>query len=235
MLDRSIPIIKMRKITILIAAFMLAVSCATVQEPTLQTGDLVFVGLPMEYSLENDGDTMDSAIVAATGDDELNMIHVAIAEVDENDAVWIIDATIKHGVDRHPLSVFLEDFTLKDGSYPEFVIKRLGDNSNAEQWVENAKKYLGLPYDVAFQPTESAFYCSELVETSYLSEDGTRLFHNAPMNFKNADGEFPVYWEQLFARIDSSIPQDEPGTNPQAMSKETCLVTVEGIDITALK
>lgn len=225
----------MKKLSIIAAAFLAAVSCSSIEEPRLQTGDLVFVGLPMDYSLDGDGDTMDSAIVAATGDDELNMIHVAIAEVDEDDEVWIIDATIKHGVDRHPLSVFLEDFTLKDGSYPEFVIKRLVDNFNAEQWVENAKKYIGLPYDVAFQPTESAFYCSELVEASYLSESGSSLFHNAPMNFKNADGEFPVYWEQLFERINSTIPQGEPGTNPQAMSKESCLETVEGIDITALK
>lgn len=223
----------MRKLSILAAAFIAAVSCTTVQEERLQTGDLVFVGLPMEYSLDNDGDTMDSAIVAATGDEELNMIHVAIAEV-EGDDVWIIDATIKHGVDRHPLSVFLEDFTLKDGSYPEFIIKRLDDNTAAAEWVENAKKYIGAPYDVAFHPADSAYYCSELVEASYLSEDGSSLFHNAPMNFKNSEGVFPVYWEQLFARINSTIPQGEPGTNPQAMSKEDCLVTVEGVDITAL-
>lgn len=225
----------MKKISILFAAFLMAVSCTTsVQEEQLQTGDLVFVGLPMDYSLDNDGDTMDSAIVAATGDDDLNMIHVAIAEVEDGE-VWIIDATIKHGVDRHPLSVFLEDFTLKDGSYPEFIVKRLSDNADAAQWVENAKQYLGAPYDVAFQPADSAYYCSELVEASYLSEDGESLFHNAPMNFKNSDGEFPVYWEQLFARINSTIPQGKPGTNPQAMSKENCLVPVEGVDITAIQ
>lgn len=43
------------------------------------------------------------------------------------DSVWIIDATIAHGVDRHPLDTFLRVFTLKDGSYPEFIVKRVKD------------------------------------------------------------------------------------------------------------
>lgn len=214
------------------AAILFAASCQEAA-PSIQTGDLVFVGLPMDYSLENKDDvTMDNAIVAATGGEELNMIHVAIAEVDE-DGVWIIDATIKHGVDRHPLSVFLKDFTLKDGSYPEFIVKRVKDNSLGKQWVENAKQYVGAAYDTKFLPGDADYYCSELVETSYLDANGKNIFHNAPMNFKNDEGEFPLYWLQLFDMIDSSIPQDEPGTNPQAMSKEDCLETVE-VDITAL-
>lgn len=222
-------------IIISLALLVLTVSCGNVAEaPQLRTGDLVFVGLPMDYSLDNkDDDTMDNAIVAATGGEELNMIHVAIVEV-ANDTTWIIDATIKHGVDRHPLSVFLSDFTLKTGDYPEFIVKRVKDNALAQQWVEKAKSFCGAPYDVYFQADDDAFYCSELVETSYLDASGKRIFHNAPMNFKDSDGEFPVYWKQLFERINSEIPQDKPGTNPQAMSKEDCLETVENIDITVL-
>lgn len=100
--------------------------------------------------------------------------------------------------------------------------------------MEKAKSFCGAPYDVYFQADDDAFYCSELVETSYLDASGKRIFHNAPMNFKDSDGEFPVYWKQLFERINSEIPQDKPGTNPQAMSKEDCLETVENIDITVL-
>lgn len=217
------------------AVMISAVSCMGVTDsPSLCTGDLVFVGLPMDYSLENQDDaTMDNAIVAATGGEKLNMIHVAIVEV-ANDTTWIIDATIKHGVDRHPLSVFLSDFTLKTGDYPEFIVKRVKDNSLALRWVEAAKSHCGAPYDVYFNADDDAYYCSELVEASYLDAQGERIFHNAPMNFKDSDGEFPVYWKQLFERIGSSIPQDKPGTNPQAMSREDCLETVEGIDITLL-
>lgn len=222
-------------IAAILMAAAAAVSCLNAPEvPELRTGDLVFVGLPMDYSLDNKDDTtMDNAIVAATGGEELNMIHVAIVEV-ANDTTWIIDATIKHGVDRHPLSVFLSDFTLKTGDYPEFIVKRVKDNSLAQQWVETAKSFCGAPYDVYFNAGDDAYYCSELVETSYLDASGKRIFHNAPMNFKDENGEFPLYWQQLFAMIESEIPQDKPGTNPQAMSKEDCLETVEGIDITVL-
>lgn len=200
----------------------------------LRTGDLVFVGVPLGYSQDNQDDaTMDNAIVAATGDGDLNMIHVAIVEVAE-DTTWIIDATVKHGVDRHPLSVFLDDFVLKTGEYPEFIVKRVRDNSMAQQWVENAKTFCGAPYDLYFSPSEEAFYCSELVEKSYVDAEGRRIFHSAPMNFMDPEGNLPAYWEDLFARIDSEVPQGVPGTNPQSMSKEDCLETVEGIDITAL-
>ena len=33
-------------------------------------------------------------------------------------------------------------------------------------------------------------------------------------------GEYPVYWQQLFAMIGQDIPQDIPGTNPQAMAQD---------------
>ena len=190
----------------------------------LQTGDLIFVGIPADYSL--DADSMDSAITAATGGQtELNRIHVAIAEIAEGET-WIIDATIRHGVDRHPLDTFLRDFTLRDGSLPVFEVKRLRDKELAEKAAQNAKQYLGRPYDQHFQPTDEALYCSELVYDSYLDAKGEPLFHAAPMNFKGSDGEFPLYWQQLFERLGQPIPQDVPGTNPQGMSGEKALHSV---------
>ena len=85
---------------------------------------------------------------------------------------------------------------------------------------------VGLPYDVHFLPENGAYYCTELVYDSYLQEDGTPIFHAAPMNFRNTAGEMPRYWEQLFARIGQSVPQGVPGTNPQAMSEEPTLRSV---------
>ncbi len=192
---------------------------------TIRTGDLVFVGIPEDYSIESG--SMDEAIVSSTGDSSrLNLIHVAILEVD-GDGTWIIDATIKHGVDRHPLDTFLTDFTLKDGSYPEFIIKRLKDDKEASAYVENAKRFIGQPYDVHFLPDNDSLYCSELVRDSYIGKDGSYVFESAPMNFKGADGEFPLYWQQLFALIDSSIPQGIEGTNPSDMSMSSALKDVK--------
>lgn len=206
---------------VFLAALALLAACAPKPE-RLQTGDLIFVGIPADYDL--DATSMDSAITEATGSDTgLNLIHTAIAEVDAEGRVWIIDATIKHGVDRHPLDTFLRDFTLLDGSLPVFEIKRLKDDRAAAGYVENAKKRVGLPYDMMFLPENEALYCTELVYESYRDADGRPLFHAAPMNFKNDEGEFPLYWEQLFARLGQPIPQDIPGTNPQAMAREEIL------------
>ena len=190
---------------------------------SLQAGDLVFVGIPMDYSL--DRGSMDEAIASSTGTDTLNLIHVAIADVDEQ-GEWIIDATIKRGVDRHPLDTFITDFTLKDGSYPVFIVKRLKDPSKASEYVANSRKYLGRPYDLHFGVSDDSLYCSELVRDCYVGPDGKHVFGTVPMNFKGPDGEFPLYWRQLFEKLGSPIPQDVPGTNPQDMSKSPALVTV---------
>ena len=212
----------MKKNFLLPAAILVLLAACSPKAEQLQTGDLIFVGIPADYSL--DKSSMDSAIAQATGSESgLNLIHTAIAEVDPEGRVWIIDATIKHGVDRHPLDTFLRDFTLRDGSYPVFKILRLKDNRQAEQYVENAKKQLGLPYDSAFLPENDALYCTELVYQCYRDGNGQPLFQATPMNFKNAEGEFPLYWEQLFALLDQPIPQGIPGTNPQGMAEESVL------------
>jgi hypothetical protein len=198
---------------------------AEAQTEQLQTGDLVFVGLPLDYM--TDTTDMSSAIVSATGDSTgINYIHVAIAEV-ANDSVWIIDATLAHGVDRHPLDTFFCDFTLNDGSLPQMDIMRLSDNNQAAKYVENAKQFTGRGYDLYFLPDNYEQYCSELVRNSYINEKGEHLFSEAPMNFKSDDGTFPPYWVWLFEQIGQPIPQGLPGTNPNAMSKEKCLKKVD--------
>lgn len=221
-----------RLLAVAMATAVLAAGCGQndgTSGSVLKTGDLIFVGIPADYSLESD--SMASAITEATGDGEsLNIIHVAIADV-QNDSTWIIDATIKHGVDRHPLDTFLTDFTLRDGSYPVFEVMRLKDSGLAETFVDNARKYLGQPYDSAFLPDNGAMYCSELVRESYVNPDGTYIFSEAPMNFKDAEGNMPVYWEQLFGILGMPVPQGINGTNPKQMSGDPALERVS-VDIT---
>ena len=218
----------MNKFTFILTIFFLSFASCDRKE-TLKTGDLIFVGIPEDY--DADPDSMCSAITASTADGSaLNYIHVAIAEV-EGDKTWIIDATLKHGVDRYPLDTFLTDFTLKDGTYPVFEVMRLKDGSKAEAFVNNAKIYIGQPYDCAFLPDNGAAYCTELVHDSYLSPEGTPLFDNAPMNFLDAEGNLPIYWEKLFAKMGYRVPQGVPGTNPQAMRNSNLLIPVD-VDIT---
>ena len=212
----------MKRLLPVVLISLLAFSC-TQNNNRLRNGDLIFVGLPMGYQAECG--SMDEAISTATGAPEaLNLIHVAIAEV-QADSVWIIDATIAHGVDRHPLSTFLKDFTLKDGNYPEFIIKRV-NGVDADAAVERAKTYCGRAYDVRFLPDNDDLYCSELVQKSYLDASGNQVFNSEPMNFKAPDGTMPEYWVWLFGKLGMDVPQDLPGTNPQRMSESADLSPV---------
>ena len=204
-----------------IAAAVLATALiAACGQRGLRNGDLVFVGLPMDYDVE--AASMDAAIASSTASDApLNLIHVAIAEV-KADSIWIIDATLKHGVDRHPLDTFLTDFTLADGSLPLFVFKRV-KGVDADAAVERAKTFCGRGYDLTFLPDNEELYCSELVQRSYLDAAGNPVFESEPMNFLAPDGTMPVYWEWLFGLLGMDVPQGLPGTNPQKMSESEML------------
>ena len=208
----------MKRTLIMLIALLCIAGCG--QKNRLKNGDLVFVGLPLGYIAETG--SVDEAIASATGQEGvLNLIHVAIAEV-QADSVWIIDATIAHGVDRHPLDTFLRDFTLPDGSYPEFIVKRV-KGVDADAAVERAKTFCGRGYDVSFLPDNEELYCSELVQRSYLDAAGEPVFDSEPMNFCAPDGSMPPYWTWLFGRLGMEIPQGLPGTNPQRMSAAPCL------------
>ena len=217
----------MKKVTffLLMAVTMLAAGCRSEVIQTPRSGDLVFVKIPRAYDI--DSGSMASAVSASTASGEnLMTIHVGILEV-EGDSTWVVDATISHGVDRHPLDTLFADFTLKDGTLPVFEIKRVDvDDAQAQQFVENAKQYLGKTYDVYFLPDNDAIYCSELVYLSYVKEDGSHIFTDYPMNFLDENGEMPIYWTELFALLGQKIPQGVRGTNPQMMSAEPVYSTV---------
>lgn len=195
---------------------------------SLQTGDLIFVGQPPTHGTQQN-DEMSSAIVAATGDSVACYFHVAIAEV-VGEKVWIIDATSKRGVAQSPIDTFLCDCALTDSTFPLFQVMRLADSEHAAKYVERAKGFIGQPYDSCFLPGNETQYCSELIRNSYVNGNGEPLFHDKPMNFKSADGTFPRYWISWFEKIGRPIPQDVPGTNPNDMSKEKCLIKVD-VDI----
>lgn len=210
---------------ILAALPALLAGCKPVVLPAsrIETGDLLFVGIPMDYEEEG----MVQAIADATSaGDSLNFIHAAILEVDSLGCVWVIDATIAHGVERHPLDTLFADFTLHHGRKATFEVMRLRDSQNAAQYVEQAKVFLGEEYDLYFQAFNGRHYCTELISDAYVDAGGFRPFEPEPMNFKRADGTFPEYWVKLFKMLGEPIPQGELGTNPQAMHASPNLVHV---------
>lgn len=224
----------MKKYFITILAALLLVSCGQAPD-AIKPGDLLFVAIPADYDpnpqavVANDPQT-EAIAPQATGQpfaahnsqpttgNALLFIHAAILDVDTT-GIWILDATLKHGVDRHPLDTFLREFTLKDGSLPTLEVYRLKDQTNIPVYIQAAKARIGEQYDVDFQQDNGKHYCTELIYDSYVDNDG-HIFSAAPINFRNPEGEMPVYWTFLFNLIGTEIPQGNPGTLPQSMREE---------------
>ena len=211
----------MLKRMILVAAIAVFSACS---HQAFRTGDLVFIGIPAEYNAETG--SMDEAIVAATGRGSLNIIHAAILEM-APEGPMIIDATLKYGVDRHPLDTMLAQFSLGSEAQATFIVKRLKKGFKPE-FIDAAKSFCGRGYDLYFLPDNEELYCTELIQRCYTAPDGLSYFPSQPMNFKNKDGEFPHYWNWLFDLLGMDIPQGLPGTNPQDMMDSPALVQVKG-------
>ena len=205
------------------------VSC-THNEPVF-SGDLIFVeGISTSIRPECCQDTlgiraecrpsMDQAIMGSTG----AMVHVGIIE-GCNDSLFVIDAAPKTGVSRRELNEFLEAQRDEEGRMPNIKIMQLRDQRGAMDFVAKAKMLVGAEYDFTFLPDNGKYYCSELVYECY-QRNGKPIFEAAPMNFRNADGEFDAYWVELFVRQGMEIPQGVLGTNPNDLYHSSLLVPV---------
>lgn len=186
-------------IVLLLCAFALC-ACASVEDRILRTGDLVFVAIADDGADPSVRDLY---------------IHTAMVDVDD-EGVWILDATAKRGVARYPLDTFIVDYRRHDGSFPTFEVFRLKDGSGTEEFMQNARKYLGEKYDVDFVPDNGSHYCTELVYDSYI-RGGRHIFETGPMDFSVSGGDVAAFWVRTFGRIGAEIPQGREGTDPKDM------------------
>ena len=200
-----------RTLLSLVVALALTILFAACGE-RLRTGDLVFVCA--------DTTGMDAAISAATTDKSTcDYSHVGIIEACDS-GTFVIDATPQYGVSRHSL----REFGAENGELHYYRVKGY-DNGN--EWVGNAKRYVGRPYDFYFLPDNDKFYCSELVEKCCVAPDGTPIFEPKPMNFLSADGTMPDYWVNLFDSLGVAVPQGAMGTNPNDFVKSGKLQRID--------
>lgn len=177
---------------------------------SLQAGDLVFRIAGEEG--------MSSAVAASTAwNDSLKFDHVAIVAVGDGKP-YIIEAAPDGGVRRTSWEEFIES----GGA----VVMRVNVDFPVDMAIERASGFIGQDYDWHFLPDNGKLYCSELVWESYLYADGSRLFEALPMNFRDSDGNMPVFWEELFRRFGEPVPEGVPGTNPNDMAKSPCLTFV---------
>ncbi len=172
----------------------------------LKPGNLLFF---------SDTSGMSGAVRKSTG----QYSHVAIVE-SVGDTVWIIDATPQHGVARRPF------FHNPDEQLPFPDVYQFDGNIRINSVLDNARSFIGQPYDNAFLPNNKALYCSELIYECFLRDTrkGDRhLFKAKPMNWRDANGNIPEYWVAHFKELNMPIPEGVPGTNPTDLSRSPLL------------
>ena len=145
---------------------------------------------------------------------------MGIIEV-RGDSIFVIEAEPRNGVRRLPLAGFVED---QDGAVLKYM--RLKTAFAADEAIARAKSRIGEPYDWYYLPDNGRCYCSELVYDSYLDESGAHIFPAESMSFRDADGQMPQFWIDLFAALGCEVPEGEKGTNPDSMAESGLLYGV---------
>ena len=152
------------------------------------------------------------------GVDEMAINHVAIFHKDKQGS-YAIEATHK-GVCMNSIDSFINRNTVQKRNQ-QIVIGRINhDSIDISKSISNALKYIGRPYDFYFEPGDSAIYCSELVQISFVDHKGKLLFHTIPMSFHNDSGEITAFWKNYYSKAGMNVPEGAPGSNPGELSRE---------------
>jgi len=202
---------------LILTTFVILSACSS-NEYIPHEGDLLF-----EVS---ENSVMSEAITASTAQhDSIKYDHVAIFVLCDG-IPSVIEASTAHGVAQTSWADFVSSSNHINGK-PGLVVMRINQKAmRISQAVTRAKTYLGEPYDWSYLPDNGKMYCSELVYEAFLDADGKPLFTAKPMNFRNAKGEMPAFWTELFQKLDEPIPEGVLGTNPNEMAKDSMLMEV---------
>ena len=181
-------------------------------------GDLLFV-------VGEESSEFSEAITKSTAHHEmLKYDHVAIVDV-VGDSACVVEASSRGGVVVTPWSEFMESAKMADGRVG-VVVKRVNVAVDVDAAVKIARAHLGEEYDWSFRSDNGKMYCSELVYESYLDNNGQHLFDANPMSFRDAEGNLPQFWIDLYSRLGEEVPEGVDGTNPTEMSQSLILTEV---------
>ena len=224
----------MKKTLFLWLTLLLSAVCVSAQRlegvgmDSLCEGDLLFCAQVKGNNITD----------VTVGVDGLGIDHVAVYAEGN-----VIEAIPESGVVESPLGSFLVRL-----SENETVLVGRVDGLDVRASVDNARRLLGLPYDDIFMPGDSAVYCSELVQMSFVfsgqrergAADGTdgtddtdgtdgtdgedsaaeAVFATIPMSFHDSTGRVTEFWTKFYAARGLTVPEGEPGTNPGQLSRD---------------
>ncbi len=172
----------------------------------LMTGDLLFMNhLSCSVSQAID-------LVTQTGKNT-HFSHIGIVEISDN-SVKVYHSTPSAGVCCENLDQFLHP----DEKETEVTVYRLKKEylSFIPQAIKSAREFLGEAYNHSFQLTSPGYYCSELIFRIFAP---VQIFDLFPMTFKDREKkEFPPHWIEYYRQLGISIPENQPGCNPNGMA-----------------
>ena len=177
----------------------------------LQEGDLLFVC----------SDTANAITEVTSGVGQLPIDHVGIVHRIGGDGgpLFVIEA-VKPRVCLTPIDTFMCEG-------PQILVGRVNVAMDVRKSVRKGLLMVGKPYDDLFLQGDSAIYCSELVQLTYVNPDGDLIFGTVPMSFHDASGQVTDYWQDFYSRRGMAVPEGLPGTNPGELSRRP-QVTIVG-------
>ena len=115
------------------------------------------------------------------------------------------------------------------GKGRHFVVKRLKNAASMltpsaiQKLRDNAKRFEGKAYDLAFDWSDRRIYCSELVWKIYDRALGLKIGDLQPISQFNLSD--PVVKAKLKQRYGDRVPKSEPAISPASMFNSPMLVT----------
>ena len=166
--------------------------------PQFQTGDIIFHISKSQQSL---------VIQQATDSPYSHMGMI----VNKNGQTWVLEAI-------QPVQYTSLNKWIARGVKGHYVVKRMQSPLNVSQkqkLVKNAEQYLDRPYDIYFEWSNRAIYCSEIIWKAYDQALGIQL---APLqHLKQFDLKQSSVQKLMKQRYGQNIPLNETVIAPKAI------------------
>lgn len=170
----------------------------------LAEGDLIFIGTQQSG--------WSHAINAVTRTDSNTNYHHIGFIIAEDDEWYLMHAAPENGVEQ----ILLHEYLNRLDSQTVVDIYRIHrvDTMNLEQIKNTGRKMIGSAYNYSYVLNDSTHYCSEFV---YRCFEPYQVFTLEPMTFK-VNGATLAFWEAYYKKLDTEIPEGQPGCNPNGMA-----------------
>ncbi|MGI6222433.1 MAG: YiiX/YebB-like N1pC/P60 family cysteine hydrolase [Prevotella sp.] len=188
----------------------MGVHAQTFNVDSIKEGDLLFAYVDDSNAI--------TSVTQGIGDMAIDHVGILAGKPGQ----WTVIEAVHKGVQEIPLDSFICHHIGKSG-HPNIIIGRVATPIDIPASIERARKQLGKPYDFNFMPDDKEFYCSELVQKSYVDGQGNLIFHPIPMSFHDKNGNITLYWQEYYARQGLEVPEGKDGSNPGDLSRNPVL------------